>query len=191
MEHEEIKALIEAAADGWLDEAGTEMMQQHISTCPSCRDYAKNLSVLETSLRHSLQSRYPDASPEALPLAASLDSIQIRSRRDQMTRSIVRTASWIAVAALFIFAISWTIRNTAPKQPITGGETALPAVSVTPEPSSIPSPTQTAEQLTSGQDESTSITLFPNARFILPAQLPESPESVTSVCPGLPANRQP
>ncbi len=179
MEHEEIRALIEAAADGRLDEAGIEMMQQHLSTCPSCRDYAKNLSVIETSLRHSLQSRYPDASPEALPLAASLNSIQIRSRRDQMTRSIVRTASWIAVAALFIFAISWAIRNTAPKQPITAGGTAIPAVSITPEPSSIPSPTQTAEQFTSGQDEGNSSTLFPNARFILPAQLPESPESVT------------
>jgi len=108
-----------------------------------------------------------------------------------MTRSIVRTASWIAVAALFIFAISWTIRNTAPKQPITGGETALPAVSVTPEPSSIPNPTQTAEQLTSGQGESTSSTIFPNARFILPAQLPESPESVTLYAQDYPPTASP
>lgn len=191
MEHEEIRALIEAAADSRLDEAGIELMQQHLSTCPSCRDYAKNLSRVEDRLRHSLQSRYPDANPEAFPLAASLDSIQLRSRRDQMTRSIARTASWIAVATLFIFAISWTIRNTAPKQPITGGETALPAVSVTPEPSSIPSPTQTAEQLTSGREESTSSTLFPNARFILPAQLPESPESVTLYAQDYPPTASP
>jgi anti-sigma factor RsiW len=191
MEHEEIRALIEAAADGRLDEAGIEKMQSHLSTCPACRDYAQSLSILETRLRHSLQSRYPDASLEALPLAAPLANIQIRSRRDQMTRSIVRTASWIAVAALFIFAISWAIRNTAPRQPLTGGETVAPGVTHTPAATSIPSAAAPTGIASPAPVDGSTSAMFPNARFMLPAQLPESPDSVTLYAQDYPQTASP
>ena len=120
------------------------MIREHIAACPACRLYAQNLSDLEFRLRHSLQSRYPETS-ETLPPSIPTEGIQARSRRDQMTRSIFRTAAWLAVAALFVFAISWAIRNTAPQQPITAGQTAAPAH--TPTPSFSPTPNPTAVQL--------------------------------------------
>jgi hypothetical protein len=179
MEHEEVRALIDAAADHKLDEAGIELIRQHISTCPACRAYAQNLSDLEARLRHSLQSRYPDASSETVLTTGKLEGILSRSRREAMTRSIVRTAAWIAVAALFIFAISWAIRNTAPQQPITAGQTAIPVLSPTPAATPIPSPTPLAEESSNIPTQGESSTIFPNARFILPTQLPEAPEKVT------------
>ena len=177
MEHEEVRALIEAAADGRLDEAGMAMMREHIAACPACRLYAQNLSDLEAHLRHSLQSRYPETS-ETVLLSTPLEGIQARSRRDQMTRSIFRTAAWLAVAALFVFAISWAIRNTAPQQPITAGQTAVPAHTPTPSVSPNPNPTAVvATQPAISSSEESSL-VFPNARFILPTQLPEAPAQV-------------
>ncbi len=195
MNHRKAMALLQEAADGRLNPAERPALEQHLAQCDRCREYAAGLPLLEDSLRRSLQTRYPESTPDLRPPASALGNLQTRDRRMQMSKSYLRSFSWVVLAALFVFALSWVFRNLTPKPTISPSQTSTPpatraavAISATtatlegvPTPIETQSPTLAptlAPTITPSGPTSGASPIFPNLNFSLGGPLPDGPQTV-------------
>ena len=182
MNHRKAMALLQDAADGRLNLAEQPALEQHLAQCAGCRAYAGALPALEDSLRRSLQNRYPESGPDARPPVSALGNVQTQNRRLQMSKSFLRSVSWVVMAALFVFALSWVFRNLTPKPTISTAQTSTVAITATLE--AVPTPIETqspilvptqAPTTTPSAPTSGASPIFPNLNFILGVPLPDGP----------------
>jgi hypothetical protein len=192
MNHRKAMALLQEAADGRLNPAERPGLDQHLAQCERCRAYGAGLPVLEDSLRRSLQTRYPESTPDLRPPATALGNVQMPDRRMQMSKSYLRSFSWVVLAALFVFALSWVFRNLTPKPTISQSQTTTPAATrvavattaitatleAAPTPIETQAPTLTpslASTVTPSVLTSGASPIFPNLNFSLGVALPDGP----------------
>jgi hypothetical protein len=181
MEHARAMALLEAAASGELNLADRIALDQHLAECADCRLYSQQLDALEVGLVRSLSRRYPSRLADAPPPAALLEKIRKDNRRTHMSRSLLRTTAWFALAVVFIFALNWVFRTLAPIPKIGSGETPVPTSTGTIESSPAPSQPAPPTPLPSSPPPTpmtSSTSLFPKAQFVLGSSLPDSPKSL-------------
>ncbi len=133
--------------------------------------------VSEERLQEALQARYPQVEAAPTRLAALVGKIHARARRQAIMNTTLRSAAWVALAALFVFTFSWSLKALRPPRP--AGETQLPPqVQGTHTPAASPSalPDTPAPQLTPAPAEDSVSALFPRASFRLGVELPAAPQ---------------
>ena len=190
MDHREATRLIDAAADGLLNQAQQQALRKHLETCQACRAYASRLASLESRLQRDLQARYPRQAASPADRARILHAIEAGSRRESMVKNAFRGVAWVALSAAFIMLLVWSIR-TLPEVPTGAPGTATP----TPISTSIPAMEgqSTPDQSGPSTPEASpppiyqdSVT-FPRAQFLMQAELPLEPKQATVYVQGLPA----
>ena len=186
MEHAKALRLMDATADGSLAPDELAALESHLAECAECRAYASQLPAFDHAVQSALQSRYPLQPADARAISTVLGRIQTRNRRHSMTRSTFRTLAWIAMAALLIVAVSWSIRTLLPQPAIPGVQTSAPQETAMPA-TVVPTQVETAANTPVPTPASSSSAIFPHVQFELVAELPAAPEQVTVYRQELPA----
>ncbi len=117
MSHQQIKNLIQAAADTSLPPKEREALNQHLSSCEECRKYAKNLDSLQASLRHMLRQRWDGQKP-----SLSVREIKERSGKVASRSQMLLTFGKLGLIPLLVLALFIAYRAT-------GTQDNLPTVS--------------------------------------------------------------
>jgi len=109
--HQEVRALLQAAADVPLPAAQQAAVDAHLGECRDCRAFAARLEVLQDGLRRVTRLHW-DRQPAPLPLQA----IKERSGRVKRRKQINETLGKFAVVPLLAFAFVLAVRMVAPQQ---------------------------------------------------------------------------
>jgi LysM repeat protein len=111
MTHQEVRNLLQSAADKTLLPKEKVALNQHISACNDCRAYEKNLGELQNGLRHMLKQRWDGVKP-----ALSARLIQERSGKVAAQARRVATFGKLAVIPALVFAFFIVYWATGPQR---------------------------------------------------------------------------
>ena len=122
MTHQEVRNLLQSAADKMLLPKEKMALNQHISACDECRAYEKSLDELQDGLRHVMQRRWEGLKP-------SLSTRLIKERSGKVAAQARRVATFgkLAVIPVLVFAFFIIYQASGPQR-------ILPAVNVSTVP---------------------------------------------------------
>jgi hypothetical protein len=116
-----------------LEASRQAALQRHLQECDECRAFASTLARLETGLPAVLlpdPQRVPSDQRAAQGVRRKLQ--ERRSRRRLF--SGLRELSYVAAALLLVLGLGYLLRTLLVNPPLSGGETAPPAVEAAPTP---------------------------------------------------------
>jgi anti-sigma factor RsiW len=124
MTHQEVRNLLQSAADKALPPKEKILLARHISACAECRTYENELDELQSGLSHILKQRWGGVKP-----AFSARLIKERSRKAAVQARRLATFGKLAVIPVLAFAFFIIYMASGPQR-------TLPAVNA----STIPMP---------------------------------------------------
>ena len=117
LNHLEARKLLQLALDGHLDDDQVEALDQHLTVCSDCREYALGMTKLDKQLRPSLQLRWPQPLPDESKMASTLAEIQphvrkLKYRTKTRFSNTIRNLGWVVLAILLVASLAWTIKDS-------------------------------------------------------------------------------
>src|SRR4030042_4246544 len=186
--HLQAQAFLHAALNGSLNDAQSKDLDQHLSSCTDCREYALELNNLDQRLTQSLQARWPVSQFTLSEFESTLTMILTRHREDKKKESssnTIKSIGWVALVVLLIAGLVWTIKTLAPiPSQVPAGVLSPEATLASLQPSESPFPT---DQVTLPSVLPTTTTAdilpkmvapFPSVQFDFDTELPTSPETM-------------
>jgi hypothetical protein len=187
--HLQARSLLQLALDGSLTDVQSKDLDEHLANCGDCQDYAMEIQRFDQHITRSLQSRWTGAQFTESDVESRLSIILPSVRKNYLklkSANTFRSLGWVAMVALLIVSLVWTIKALAPipsqvpagvisPQVTTASllltESPLPTVQA---PSQILVPTPVPSAL-----PSSSVSVFPNVTFSFGSNLPTSPDRLT------------
>ncbi|MFZ2054745.1 MAG: zf-HC2 domain-containing protein [Candidatus Aminicenantales bacterium] len=105
MNCEKIKRWISDDLDGALTPKKKQRLESHLSSCPACRDYERELRLIQAG---SVRIEGPGASPEHLEALSTgiMAKLRLERQEERAARAFLSIWRWARVAAPTVLAIA-------------------------------------------------------------------------------------
>jgi len=111
MTHQNVQALLQAAADKTLMPEEQMALDAHLAGCKNCRSYAWDLVELQDGLRRVMRQQW-----NKHQASLSIQTIKIRSKKVLLQNKITGTIGRFAVIPLLAFAFVMAVKMAVPQQ---------------------------------------------------------------------------
>jgi hypothetical protein len=187
--HLQARTLLQSSLDGSLTDVQLQDLDEHLATCSDCREYAMQIQSFDQHIMRSLQSHWAGAQFTESDIESRLSMLLPEMRKNQekiRSANAFRSLGWVALVALLIVSLVWTIKTLAPIPNQVPAEVISPettSYSLLPTESPLPTVQVSSQNLVPtpipGILPSNSASVFPNVTFSFNSDFPTSPESLT------------